>query len=88
MNTATGKKLSLRISYNGVEKELDGVDEEQKVQAVLEHALKLFNVTDRVHLQALFRENGNEVPATESVEQAELADKTLLYLHPRIQQGG
>jgi hypothetical protein len=88
MDTATGSKLSLRIAYNGVEKTLEGVNEHQQVQAVLEHALRLFNVTDRPHAQGLFREDGSEVSTGQSVEAAGLEEGTLLFLRPRIPQGG
>lgn len=86
--TAAARKLSLRIAYNGVEKPLDKVEPHEAVTALIQHAIKLFNVTDRPHAQGLFREDGTEVTEGQSVDAAGLTNNQLLYLRPRVPQGG
>ncbi len=82
------EQLTLQVAYNGVVKPLEHVTLSELVQAVLNRALQLFNVTDRPHAQGLFREDGSEVPPTQTVKEAGLVDDQLLVLRARTPQGG
>ena len=88
--------FTIRITYNGVTKELQ-VRPEEDVQAVLESAVKLFSVQQQPHQLGLFTESNVQVagrPADnsaeihQSVEQAGLQANQLLVLRQSVVQGG
>ena len=82
------KTIKLRISYNGVIRDLEHVAVASATTALLQRAIALFPNVERPHVEALFREDNSEVPATGSVEDAGLKDNEILVLRPRTVQGG
>ena len=82
------KTIELRVSYNGVVKELEHVAPSETTQSMLQRAIALFPGIERPHQQALFREDGSEVPADQTVSGVRLHNEELLILRPRTVQGG
>lgn len=82
------KTIELRVSYNGVVKELEHVAPSETTQSLLQRAIALFPGIERPHQQALFREDGTEVPTDQTVSGAHLHNEQLLILRPRTVQGG
>jgi hypothetical protein len=81
------KKFTVEIVYNGVTKPLE-VESEQRITAVLQHAIALFGITQNPHLLSLFRQDGSQVPETENVEGAGLKPAEVLLLRPNAVKGG
>jgi hypothetical protein len=80
------KQLAVSVVYNGDTKELT-YQPHQAVQALLEHAKKLFGVvTD--HLLSLFGANGGELTDNESVEDAGVKPGDKLVLGQSVIKGG
>jgi len=91
-----GQAFTIRVTYNGVIKELQ-VQPEEDVQAVLERAIKLFSIQQQPHQMGLFTEANVQVagrPADnsaeihQSVEKAGLQPDQLLILRQAVVQGG
>ena len=89
MSTATTatKAETLEVTYNGVTNPL-GFNPHQQVQAILQHAIQLFNVTQQPHLLSLFREDGSKVEEHQSAIDAGLTPGTHLYLRQDQVKGG
>jgi len=83
----TAKKFEIRILYNGLTEPLS-VEPHQQVNAVREHAIHLFHITQNPHLLSLFREDGTEVPDNLSVAAAGIRPGELLALRPSAVKGG
>ena len=61
MNAHSGPdKFDIVVSYNGSEKTLE-VNPHQAMRAVLEHALKEFEITSNQHVMALFFPDNREI---------------------------
>src|SRR5436853_7326328 len=84
--TAT-KQFEIVVVYNGLEQPLT-VNPDQAVQAVLEHAVKLFGITQNAHLLSLFNEQGAELPGNASVHNAGIVEGEKLLLRPSAVKGG
>ena len=84
--TAT-KQFEIVVIYNGLEKPLT-VTAEQAVQAVLEHAIKAFGITQNAHLLSLFNEQGVELSGNVSVHDAGIVEGEKLLLRPSAVKGG
>lgn len=84
---AQTKTATLVVIYNGVDKPLE-FNPRQAVQAILQHAIQLFGVTQQPHLLSLFREDGTKVEEPQSAEDAGLREGTKLYLRPDQVKGG
>ncbi|MGE3075125.1 MAG: hypothetical protein AB7N24_15330 [Dehalococcoidia bacterium] len=83
------RPFELQIAYNGVVRSLDHVSPNERVGALLERALKLFNVIDRPHNHSLFFEGSTTpIDPDQSVGQAGIESGALLFLRPRDPQGG
>jgi len=82
------KTIELRVSYNGVIKDLEHVAPSETIQSLLQRSIALFPGIERPHQQALFREDGSEVPTDQTVSGAHLQNEQLLILRPRTVQGG
>jgi hypothetical protein len=87
MSVLAEKKFAVEITYNGITKPIE-VNPEERVQAVLQHAITAFGITQNAHLLGLFRENGTEVSDHESVEGAGLKPGELLLLRPSSVRAG
>ncbi len=83
------RPFEVRIAYNGVVRTLEHVSPHERVAALLEQALKLFNVIDRPHNHSLFFEGSTTpIDPDQSVGQAGIESGALLFLRPRDPQGG
>lgn len=88
METATDThKFEVFIIYNGVTKPL-AIEPHQQVQAVLQHAIQLFGITQNQHLLSLFKEDGTTVPEHQSVRDAGIKPGERLALRPNAVKGG
>lgn len=81
------KRVTVQIVYNGVTKQLE-VEPEQLITAVLQKAIALFGVTQNPHLLSLFRQDGTQVPETQTVERVGLKPREVLLLRPNAVKGG
>jgi hypothetical protein len=81
------EKFAVQIVYNGVTRPLE-VEPEQHITAVLQRAIALFAITQNPHLLSLFRQDGSQVPETETVERAGLKPGEVLLLRPNAVKGG
>jgi hypothetical protein len=81
------EKFAVQIVYNGVTKPLE-VERNQHVTVVLQRAITLFGITQNPHLLSLFRQDGNVVPESETVERAGLKPGEVLLLRPNTVKGG
>ena len=84
--TAT-KQFEISIVYNGITKSIT-VNPEQAVQAVREHAISAFGVTQNPHLLGLFTDQGIELNDTQSVENAGITPGVTLLLRPSAVRAG
>ena len=84
---AVEKRYEILVVYNGVTKSIT-VEPHQQVEAVLKHAINLFNITQNAHLLSLFREDGSVVLENQSVADAGLKPGELLALRPNAVKGG
>jgi hypothetical protein len=84
---AVENKFEIFVIYNGVTKSL-AVELHQQVQAVLQHAIHLFGITQNPHLLALFKEDGTEVADNQSVAAAGIHAGDHLALRPSAVRGG
>lgn len=84
--TAT-KQFEIVVIYNGLEKPVT-VNPDQAVQAVLEHAIKEFGITQNAHLLSLFNEQGAELAGNVSVHDAGIVKGEKLLLRPSAVKGG
>ena len=84
---AVAKKYEILVVYNGVTKSIT-VEPHQQVEAILKHAITLFNITQNAHLLSLFREDGSVVPEHQSVADAGIKPGELLALRPNAVKGG
>lgn len=84
---AVEHKFEIFVIYNGVTKSLV-VEPHQQIQAVLQHAIHEFGITQNAHLLSLFREDGTEVPDNQSVIAAGIRAGDRLALRPSAVRGG
>lgn len=85
---ADGNKFAVTVTYNGLGKLLE-VNRNQSLNAVLQHALKLFGVTaDPGGFRLLAETTGAELNLNQSVEDAGVVSDTRLVLAPRVVSGG
>lgn len=87
MATIVEKKFAVQVVYNGVTKPLE-VQPEERVTALLQRAIAIFNITQNPHLLSLYTENGSLVPENQSVEGAGLKPDEVLLLRPNAVKGG
>ena len=80
-------RFAIDVAYNGVTRPLE-VEPHERVTAVLEHAIKLFGVTQQPHLLSLYFGDGNVVDETKSAEEAGLHPGVTVYLRPNVVKGG
>jgi hypothetical protein len=79
--------LELTVTYNGLDREVHYTPAES-LQALLQHALRLFNITDNAHVMALWTEAGVELPVEGSVRDAGVMPCSVLVLRPSAVRGG
>jgi hypothetical protein len=87
MTATATKQFEISIVYNGVTKPIT-VNPEQAVQAVREHAIHAFGITQNPHLLSLFTDQGAELADTASVESAGIAPGATLLLRPSAVRAG
>lgn len=80
-------KREVIVTYNGLEEELE-YNPTSAMNALLQHALKAFNITDNAHVMALWTEVGVELPIEGSVEDAGVKPGDVLVLRPSAVRGG
>jgi hypothetical protein len=81
-------KFTVSVTYNGLTKDLE-VNRHQAMQAVLQHAIGLFEVTEQPGTMALFDTSNNEYSdLNASVEAVGLQPGQLVVLRPRVARGG
>lgn len=85
--SATAVQTIVRVTYNGVVKDLAYQPHEQ-VNALLQRAVHVFGITANAHLLSLFNENGQELPDNESVQSAGVEPGDLLILRQSVVKGG
>lgn len=85
---ADRNKFAVNVTYNGLGKLLE-VNRNQSLNAVLQHALKLFGVAaDPGGFRLLVEATGAELNLNQSVEDAGVTAATRLVLAPRVVSGG
>ena len=84
---AVQTKFQVEVSYNGVTKALQ-VEAHEQVEAILQQAIHLFQITQQPHLLSLFRLDGSKVDEHQSAAQAGLQQGTELFLRPDAVKGG
>lgn len=84
-NTST--KFEVTVIYNGLERKIE-VNEHQAVQAVLQHAIHEFGITQNAQPLALFNAGGAELAANQSVRDAGIKTGDRLLLRPTTVRGG
>ena len=88
MNTATTTKFEVMVTYNGLEKHLEA-NPDQAVQALLQHALSVFEVHQGRENLALYMKGASQpIDPNLSVENAGIRAESVLELRPRVVQGG
>jgi uncharacterized protein DUF2604 len=88
LDPADRNKFAVTVTYNGLGKSLE-VNRNQSLNAVLQHALKLFGVTaDPGGFRLLVEATGAELNLNQSVEDAGVIADTRLVLAPRVVSGG
>jgi hypothetical protein len=75
------------VSFNGQDQELQ-YNPEAAIQAAVEHAIKLFNITSQPHLLWFFRADGTELPQEGSMKAAGVKPGDVLYLRQSTVRGG
>ncbi len=87
-NPPDRNKLDVTVTYNGLPKALE-VNRNQSLNAVLQHALKLFGVTaDASAFRLIAEATGAELNLNQSAGDAGLVAGTRLLLAPRVVSGG
>ena len=82
--------FTIRVTYNGVTKDLQ-VQPEEQMQAVLQKSINLFSLQRQPHQMGLFTEANVQVAGpniNQSVEQAGLKPGQLLVLKQVVVEGG
>jgi len=79
--------IKIEVVHNGVEKPMEARLDEL-VRAVLERAVRLFNVKEQPHILSLFRADGTRLEETETVKAAGLHNRSVVYLRPDVVKGG
>jgi hypothetical protein len=88
MNAPATAKFLVIINYGGIERELE-VNQHEAVQAVLERAMNLFDITSNRHMLALFDSSNRELTdLAKSVEDTGLTKGTKLVLRQSQVRGG
>ena len=87
MTATATKQFEISIVYNGITKSVT-VNPEQAVQAVLQHAVQVFGVTQNAHLLGLFTDQGVELSDAQSVENAGIVPGATLLLRPSAVRAG
>lgn len=77
-------KITITVIYNGAPIPLE-VNPNQALQAVLQHALQLFGLSEG---PVLFTEGGQELALNQSVTNAGLVESSRVILRPRAVAGG
>jgi hypothetical protein len=86
--SGTEVKFTVTIVYNGLERQLD-VNGHQALQAVLEHAMNLFDISQNRHLLALYdTENHEFTELNASATDSGLSEGTKLVLRQSQVRGG
>jgi hypothetical protein len=86
--STTAKKTAVSVVYNGVSKEIS-FNPRQAVQALLEHALKVFGLPpNNAEGLALFNVQGTQLPPHVSCHEAGIEPGDELFLRPTIARGG
>lgn len=75
------------VIYNGETKRIDA-NSHQQTNALLEHAIREFHVTNQPHLLSLFREDGTRVEDNQTLAQAGINARATLQLRPDAVKGG
>ncbi len=80
-------KVTVTVTYNGVDRELE-VNPHQAIQAVLDHAMNEFEITQNRHTLALFRGTEELVDLGKSVEDYGIKKGDKLVLSQSQVRGG
>lgn len=80
-------KDTVTVTYNGVDHDID-FNPRQAMQALLEHAMNVFEIRENRHLMALFTKDGVELPVEGSVKDAGIKPGDVLVLRPSAVRGG
>jgi hypothetical protein len=80
-------KCVMQVIYDGRTKGIEA-NPKAAVQALLEHAIKEFGITDRPHVMALWTEGGVELSLTSSLEDQRVSCGATLLLRPSAVRGG
>ena len=82
------KPFEIKITYNGLEKELT-VSDGEAISSVLTRAIALFPISEAQHLLALFDHKGTEITnESQTVEAAGLKKNSRLVLRQSAVKGG
>ncbi len=82
------KPFDIKITYNGIEKELT-VSDDEAISSVLTRAIALFPISEAQHLLALFDHKGTEITnEAQTVDEAGLKKNSRLVLRQSAVKGG
>lgn len=82
------KPFDVKITYNGIEKELT-VSDDEAISSVLTRAIALFPISEAQHLLAVFDHKGTEITnEAQTVEEAGLKKNSRLVLRQSAVKGG
>lgn len=81
------QKATVIVIYNGIEKSVE-YNPREAVQALLQHAIQEFAITQNPHLLSLFTEAGAELADNQSAEAAGVQPGSRLLLRPSTVKGG
>jgi hypothetical protein len=80
-------KLTVTVSYNGVSKQFEA-EATSTVQALLQHALRDFGISNQPHLFGLFTDQNVELRDQDSLADSGVQDGMKLLLRPSAVRGG
>ncbi|MBI3528368.1 MAG: hypothetical protein HY067_10400 [Betaproteobacteria bacterium] len=84
---AVEKKLEVIVIYNGVPKSI-GIEPDDTIKQLLDHAIQVFAPLPQPHLLSLFTEKGEELNESLTVRQAGIQKRQQLLLRPSQVKGG
>ena len=81
------EKFDIKVVYNGETRPV-ATEPHQAVKALLQHAIKTFGLTDRIHVLALFLDNIELTDESKSVADSGITPRSVLQLRPSTVKGG
>jgi hypothetical protein len=87
MDREHAEPFEVEVAYNGVLKRFE-VKLTEFVKTLREQAIRVFGITQNVHLLALFAPDNRELPDGDTLQSAGVHPKEKLNLRPSAVRGG